>query len=247
MYKIVLIRHGESEWNKKGLFTGWTDVDLTPLGMKQAKDAGVLLKNKKYEFDLCFTSLLKRANKTLNIVLEEMNLLWLPVFKTWRLNERHYGDLQGYDKIQMAKKFGEEQVFIWRRSYDVRPPDIKKNNKFNQLKDPRYKFLEESVLAESLKDVVSRVLPFWEKEVLPAIKSGKKIIIAASGNSIRAIIKHLDKASEDEISKTNIPVATPLVYELDKNFKKIKSYYLGDPKKVKALIEDSKNQGKIKK
>ncbi len=247
MYKIVLVRHGESEWNKKGLFTGWTDVNLTPMGIKQAKEAGKILKSKKYSFDLCFTSLLKRANKTLNIVLEEMDLLWLPVFKTWRLNERHYGNLQGLNKIQMARKFGEEQVFIWRRSYDIRPPEIKKSNKYNQLKDPRYNFLEKPILSESLKDVVARVIPFWDKDIIPALKSGKKIIIAASGNSIRAIIKHIDIVSEEEISNINIPVAIPLVYELNKNFKKIKSYYLGDPKKIKSLINISKNQGSIKK
>lgn len=247
MYKIVLIRHGESEWNKKGLFTGWTDVDLTSLGIKQAKDAGKTLKSKKYTFDLCFTSYLKRAIKTLDIVLEEMDLMWVPVFKNWRLNERHYGNLQGLNKVQMAKKFGEEQVLLWRRSYDIRPPDIKKNNKYNQLKEEKYKILEEPVFAESLKDVVARTVPFWKKNIIPALKSGKKILISASGNSLRSIVKYLDNLTNEEIVKLNLPYATPLVYELDKNFKKIKSYYLGDPKKIKSLVESIKNQGKIKK
>lgn len=247
MYKIVLLRHGESEWNQKGLFTGWTDVDLTPLGVEQAKEAGKILKDKKYSFDLCFTSFLKRAIKTSSNILEEMGLLWIPVVKDWRLNERHYGNLQGLNKKEMSEKFGEEQVLIWRRSYDVRPPEIKKNNPYNQSKLPQYSFLKKPILSESLKDVVKRADIFWQKIIIPNLKSGKKILIAASGNSLRAIIKKLNNISDKDIAELNIPYSTPIVYELDKNFKVIKWYYLGDKKKIDALINEVKNQGKVKK
>lgn len=247
MYKIVFVRHGQSDWNKKDLFTGWTDVDLTPLGVSQAKEAGQVLKENKYFFDVCYTSFLKRAIKTANIVLEEMNLMWLPMVKDWRLNERHYGNLQGLNKKEMAKKFGEEQVLIWRRSYDVAPPAIKKDNPFNQLKDKQYSFLKKPVLCESLKDVVIRTTPFWDKVIIPELKKGKKILIAASGNSLRAIIKRLNNISDKEIVNYNIPYATPMVYELDKNFKVKKWYYLGDEKKISAMINEVKNQGKAKK
>lgn len=246
MYKIVLIRHGESEWNKKGLFTGWTDVDLTPLGVKQAKEAGQILKKNKFSFDLCYTSLLKRAIRTSDLILEEMDFMWIPVIKDWRLNERHYGNLQGLNKKEMAKKFGEEQVLLWRRSYDVRPPIIKKNNLYHQLNDIRYAFLRKPVLSESLKDVVGRTMPFWNKVIIPKIKLGQKILISASGNSLRAIVKKLNNISEEDIINFNIPYGVPMVYELDKNFQVIKWYYLGDPKKIKEITEEIKNQGKAK-
>lgn len=246
MYKIVLIRHGESEWNKKGLFTGWTDVGLTPLGVKQAKEAGQIFKEKKFFFDICYTSFLQRAIKTSNIILEEMNLMWIPIIKNWRLNERHYGNLQGLNKRKMAKKFGEEQVLLWRRSYNVRPPEIKKSNPFNQVKDVRYEFLSKPILGESLEDVVGRVMSFWNKIIVPEVKNGRRILISASGNSLRAIVKNLNNISNEDIVNFNIPYGVPMVYELDKNFKVIKWYYLGDPKKIKKITEEIKNQGKAK-
>lgn len=247
MYKIVLIRHGESEWNKKGLFTGWTDVDLTPLGVKQAKEAGQVLKKAGFFFDISYTSFLKRAIKTLNIILEEMDLMWIPVIKDWRLNERHYGDLQGLNKKDMAKKFGEEQVLLWRRSYDIPPPKIKKSNPFNQLNDIRYSFLKEPILSECLKDVNKRAVIFWKKFIIPDLKSGKKIIISASGNSIRSIKKYLDNLTDAEIIKIDIPYGVPMVYELDKNFKLLTWHYLGDPKRIKETVNEIKNQGKLNK
>lgn len=245
MYKIVLIRHGESEWNQKGLFTGWTDVNLSEKGLAEAREAGAFLRKKGFSFDYSYSSLLTRAIKTLNIVLEETNCLWAPVSRDWRMNERHYGNLQGLNKIEMAKKFGEEQVLIWRRSYDIRPPKIDSKNKFNQKGDPRYKGIKVPT-AESLKDVVERVVPFWEKEVKTNIKKGKKIIIAASGNSLRALVKYLDNLSEKEVLDLNIPTAIPLVYELDKNLKPVKHYYLASSKKLKEAINKVKNQGKKK-
>lgn len=247
MYKIVLVRHGQSDWNKKELFTGWTDVDLTPLGISQAKEAGKVLKENKYFFNVCYTSFLKRAIKTANIVLEEMNLMWIPMIKDWRLNERHYGNLQGLNKKEMAKKFGEEQVLLWRRSYDVSPPAILKSNPFNQLKDVQYSFLKNPVLGESLKDVVARTIPFWDKVIIPELKKEKKILITASGNSLRAIIKRLNNISDKDISDHNVPYATPMIFELDKNFAVKKWYYLGNEKKIAAIIKEVKNQGKAKK
>lgn len=246
MYKIVLIRHGESEWNKKNLFAGWSDVDLTSFGVEQAKEAGVILKKKKFSFDLCFTSLLKRAIKTSSFILEEMDLMWIPVTKDWRLNERHYGDFQGKNRKDIAKKFGEEQLLLWRRSYNVRPPEIKGRELVKQKNDPRYSFFKKQILSEALKDVVKRVVPFWKKDILPNIKTGRKILITASGNSIRALTKYLNNMSETEILKINIPYGVPMVYELDKNFKVIRWYYLGDPKKIRKLEEEIKNQGRTK-
>lgn len=245
MYKIVLLRHGESQWNEKGLFTGWTDVDLSDQGLKEAKDAGKELKKNGFVFDVAFSSLLKRAVKTLNIVLEEIDELWLPVVRDWRLNERHYGNLQGLNKQQMIKKFGEEQVLIWRRSYDVRPPKIDAANKYNQKGQLQYKGIPVPT-AESLEDVVARVEPFWLKEVVPVIKSGKRVIIAASGNSLRALVKYLDKVSEKDIVNLNIPTAIPLVYELDNKMKPIRHYFLASDKKLKAAINRVKKQGKGK-
>jgi 2,3-bisphosphoglycerate-dependent phosphoglycerate mutase len=245
MYQIVLIRHGESEWNQKGLFTGWTDVDLSEKGVEEAHEAGKYLQKKGFYFDFSYSSLLKRAIKTLNVVLEETNSLWAPITRDWRMNERHYGNLQGLNKIEMAKKFGEEQVLVWRRSYDIRPPKIDDKNKFNQKGDPRYKGIKVPA-TESLKDVVARVIPFWEEEVKPNLKKGKKIIIAASGNSLRALVKYLDNLSEEEVLNLNIPTAIPLVYEFDKNLKPINHYYLASPKKLKEAVEKVKNQGKKK-
>lgn len=246
MYKIVLVRHGESEWNKSNRFAGWSDVDLTIDGVKGAQAAGKILKEKKYCFDVCYTSFLKRAIKTANLILEEMDLMWIPMEKNWRLNERHYGDLQGANRKDIAKEFGEEQLMLWRRSYDVRPPEMKKNHPFNKIKGDRYNFLKTSILMESLKDVVARVIPFWKKDILAKLKNDKKILIVASGNSLRALTKYLNNMSEEEIIGINIPYATPMVYELDKKFKVIKWYYLGDQKKIQATINSIKNQGKLK-
>lgn len=246
MYKIILLRHGESTWNKKGLFTGWTDVNLTAQGVNEAKEAGKEFKKRGLKFDLAFTSLLIRASRTLNIALRELKPVKTKIIVDWRLNERHYGSLQGLNKKEMAEKFGEKQVLIWRRSYSVRPPKIEKNNKYNQIGDPKYKGIKVPE-AESLKDVVARVLPFWRTEVVPQIKSGKKIIIVASGNSLRAIIKYLDKVSEKEITGLNVPTGIPLVYELDEKLKPLKHYYLADAKKIKAAIAKVENQGKVDK
>lgn len=245
MYELVLLRHGESVWNEKGLFTGWTDVDLSEKGREEAKTAGKKLKKAGFCFDAAYSSYLKRALKTLNIVLEEMDQLWLPVAKDWRLNERHYGNLQGLNKQQTAKKFGEEQVKIWRRSYDVRPPKIDSLNKFNQKKDPRYHGIKVPE-AESLKDVVSRVAPLWEGEIRHMIKDGHRLLIAASGNSLRALVKYLENMSETEISEFNIPTGIPLVYELDKKLQPVNRYYLASQKELKMATEKVKNQGKKK-
>lgn len=246
MHKLVLIRHGQSEWNKTHRFTGWTDVDLTEQGRDEARKAGELLSEEGYTFDLAFTSVLKRAIRTLNIVLSEMDLMWLPVRKSWRLNERHYGDLQGLNKKEMAEKVGEEQVHIWRRSYDIPPPELAVDDDRNMQNDPRYVNFdgEEFPLSECLKDTVDRFLPFWEDEIAPKIKDGKKIIIAAHGNSLRALVQYLDKISEEDIVSLNIPTGIPLVYELDDDLKPIKHYYLGNAEEIKKLQEAVANQGK---
>ncbi|MEI7640765.1 MAG: 2,3-diphosphoglycerate-dependent phosphoglycerate mutase [bacterium] len=249
MYKIVLIRHGESTWNKENRFTGWTDVDLSEKGMEEAKKAGMYLKKEGFVFDMAYTSVLKRAIRTLYTVQEQMDNLWIPVIKTWRLNERHYGALQGLDKSETAAKHGEAQVKIWRRAYDIAPPKLDATDPRNPAKDPRYKDLKanELPLTECLKDTVARVMPYWKKEIVPMIKKGKKIIIAAHGNSLRALVKYLDNIADKDIVELNIPTAMPLVYELDKNLKPIKSYYLGDPEEVKKAMEAVANQGKAKK
>jgi 2,3-bisphosphoglycerate-dependent phosphoglycerate mutase len=249
MYKLVLIRHGESTWNKENRFTGWTDVDLSEKGLAEAKDGGQLLKKEGYVFDIAFTSVLKRAIRTLWIVLDQMDLMWIPVLRDWRLNERHYGSLQGLNKSETAAKYGEEQVKIWRRSYDVPPPPLEENDPRNPAKDPRYQAFRKSdlPLTECLKDTVARVLPFWHDVASPMIRNGKKVLIAAHGNSLRALVKYLDNISEQEILGMNIPTGIPLVYELDKNLKPIKHYYLGDPEKVKAAMDAVANQGKAKK
>jgi len=230
MYKLVLIRHGESTWNLENRFTGWTDVELTPTGISQAMSAGKLLKAEGYEFDVAYTSVLKRAIHTLNYALDEMDRTWLPVVKDWRLNERHYGGLQGLNKADMAKEYGDEQVLVWRRSYDTPPPALEANDPRGQRQDLRYAKLnpEQVPLTECLKDTVARVVPYWEEVLAPAIKSGQRILIAAHGNSIRALIKYLDNIGDADIVGVNIPNGIPLVYELDANLKPIRHYYLGD-------------------
>ncbi len=248
MHKLVVIRHGESVWNKENRFTGWKDIDLSEKGRTEAKAAGELLKAEGFEFDLAYTSVLKRAIRTLNIILDEMDTLWLPVIKNWRLNERHYGNLQGLNKSEMAEKFGEEQVHIWRRSYDIPPPPMETTDERNPRNDRRYANLRDSEipLTECLKDTVARFVPYWENEIAPKVKNGTKIIIAAHGNSLRALVKHLDNIADDEIVKLNIPTGIPLVYELDDDLKPLKSYYLGDQEAIKAAQEAVANQGKVK-
>lgn len=248
MYKLVLIRHGESEWNKANLFTGWTDVDLSEKGIKEAKDGGKLLKEEGYTFDIAFTSVLKRAIRTLNLALDELDLMWIPVVKSWRLNERHYGALQGLNKAETAEKYGDEQVLIWRRSYDVPPPALKEDDERYPGSDPKYAALDKRTLPfnECLKDTVERFLPYWHDQIAPAIKEGKKVLVAAHGNSLRALVKFLDNISDEEIVKLNIPTGIPLVYELDENLNAIKSYYLGDPEAAKKAAEAVANQAKKK-
>ena len=249
MYKLVLIRHGESIWNKENRFTGWYDVDLSEKGLGEAKDGGQLLKKEGYVFDIAFTSVLKRAIRTLWIVIDQMDLMWIPVIRDWRLNERHYGSLQGLNKSETAAKYGEDQVKIWRRSYDVPPPPLEESDPRNPAKDPRYQAFRKSdlPLTECLKDTVARVLPFWHDVASPMIRAGKKVLIVAHGNSLRALVKYLDNISEQEILGMNIPTGIPLVYELDKDLRPIKHYYLGDPEKVKAAMEAVASQGKAKK
>jgi 2,3-bisphosphoglycerate-dependent phosphoglycerate mutase len=247
MYKLVLLRHGESIWNKENRFTGWTDVGLTEKGIQEAIEAGKILKQQGYTFDIAFTSVLQKATKTLEIVLKEMSLENIPVEKSWRLNERFYGALQGLNKSETAEKYGEEQVLLWRRSYSEKPPPITEEDDRYPGKDPLYKDLEkeEIPLAESLEDVEKREIPYWEKEIVPAIKSNKKILICAHGNSLRALVKYLDNVSPDEISDLNIPTGIPLVYELDDNLKPIEHYYIGDQEKVKQATQVVINQGKV--
>ncbi|MCM8775454.1 MAG: 2,3-diphosphoglycerate-dependent phosphoglycerate mutase [Candidatus Omnitrophica bacterium] len=249
MYKVVLVRHGESVWNKENLFTGWTDVDLSDKGIEEAKEAARVLKAEGYTFDIAFTSVLKRAIRTLWIILEGMDLMWIPVYRNWRLNERHYGALQGLNKSEMAAKFGEDQVKIWRRSYDVPPPPLEENDPRNPGNDRRYAELtkDQIPLTECLKDTVARVIPFWHEQLSPVIKAGKRVIIAAHGNSMRALVKYLDGVSDQDIVSLNIPTGIPLVYELDRNLKPLRHDYLGDPEKVKQAMEAVASQGKAKK
>ncbi|MBX5494932.1 MAG: 2,3-diphosphoglycerate-dependent phosphoglycerate mutase [Bryobacteraceae bacterium] len=246
MHKLVLVRHGESTWNKENRFTGWTDVDLSEKGVEEAKEGGRYLREQGFVFDVAYTSVLKRAIKTLNIILEELDLLWIPVYKSWRLNERHYGALQGLNKAETAAKFGEDQVKIWRRSYDVPPPKLEKSDPRYPGKDPRYRKLSEAELplTECLKDTVERFLPYWHETIAPAIKAGERVLIAAHGNSLRALVKYLDNISDADIINLNIPTGMPLVYELDENLKPLKSYYLGDPEKVKAAMDAVAAQGR---
>jgi 2,3-bisphosphoglycerate-dependent phosphoglycerate mutase len=244
MYKLVLIRHGESTWNLENRFTGWTDVELTPTGVEQAKEAGRILKAEGY--DVAYTSVLKRAIWTLWHVLDQMDRTWLPVVHSWRLNERHYGALQGLNKADMAKQYGEEQVLIWRRSYDVPPPALDPNDPRGQRQDIRYAKLqpEQIPLTECLKDTVARVLPFWNDSIAPAIKAGKRVVIAAHGNSIRALVKYLDNISDSDIVGLNIPNGIPLVYELDAELKPIRHYYLGDAEAAARAAAAVASQGK---
>jgi len=248
MYKIVLLRHGESTWNQENRFTGWTDVGLTEKGMAEAIAAGQLLKKEGYEFDLAYTSVLRRAIKTLWTVLEQMDRMWVPVQHSWRLNERHYGALQGLNKAETAAKFGDEQVLVWRRAYDTPPPPLDETDPRYEITDPRYASLKpgECPRTECLKDTVARVLPFWNDTIAPSIKAGKRVVIAAHGNSIRALIKYLDKVSDADIVGLNIPTAQPLVYELDADLKPLRNYYLGDPEAIKAAMQAVANQGKAK-
>lgn len=248
MYKIVFMRHGESTWNLENRFTGWTDVDLTEKGVKEAKSAGEVLKREGYSFDLCYTSVLKRAIRTLWLTLDEMDLMYLPVKNDWRLNERHYGALQGLDKGETAAKFGDKQVLVWRRSYDIPPPSLEEGDDRASFNDPRYAGLpkEQIPLTECLKDTVARVLPAWNEEIAPQIKAGKKILISAHGNSLRALIKMLDNISDEEIVGLNIPNGQPLVYELDADLKPIRHYYLGDADAIAAAQAAVANQGKAK-
>ncbi len=248
MYKLVLIRHGESVWNKENLFTGWTDVDLSEKGIQEAKDAGQLLKQSGYVFDLAFCSVLKRAIRTLWLVEEELDQMWIPVEFHWRLNERHYGALQGLNKSETAAKYGEAQVKVWRRAYATPPPALTPDDPRFPGKDPRYAGLtkDELPLTESLKDTVARVVPYWNGTIAPAIQSGRRIVIAAHGNSLRAMVKHLDQISDEAIVELNIPTGIPLVYELDKDLKPIKSEYLGDPEAVRKAAEAVAKQGSKK-
>ena len=246
--KLVLVRHGESNWNKENRFTGWTDVDLSEKGREEAKEGGRLLKEGGYVFDVAYTSVLKRAIRTLWIALDELDLMWIPVHRSWRLNERHYGALQGLNKAETAAKFGEDQVKIWRRSYDTPPPALTPDDARYPGRDPRYQgpFESELPLTECLKDTVARFLPYWHETIAPAIRGGKQVLIAAHGNSLRALVKYLDNVSDQEIVELNIPTGIPLVYELDEDLKPEKHYYLGDPAKVQAAMDAVAAQGKKK-
>ena len=249
MKKVVLIRHGESVWNKENLFTGWTDVDLSEKGTREAIEAGRLLRSEGYVFDVAFTSVLKRAIKTLWLALEEMDLIWIPVYNSWRLNERHYGALQGLNKVAMVERFGAEQVHLWRRSYDVPPPPLSLDDERSPSKDPRYAALsrKEIPASECLKDTVARVLPYWLDTIVPAIRSGQRVIVSAHGNSMRALVKYLDNIPEEEIVALNIPTGIPLVYEFDDDLKPVRNYYLGDPDAVKKAVQAVVNQTSVKK
>ena len=248
MYKLVLIRHGESTWNLENRFTGWTDVELTATGVEQARQAGRLLKEAGYEFDVAYTSVLKRAIHTLNHCLDTMDRDWLPVVKDWRLNERHYGGLQGLNKADMAKQYGDAQVLVWRRSYDTPPPALEASDPRSERGDRRYAGLspEQIPLTECLKDTVARVLPFWNDTIAPAIRSGQRVVVAAHGNSIRALVKYLDNISDEAIVQLNIPTGVPLVYEFDESLKPLRHYYLGDPEAVAKAMEAVAKQGKAK-
>ncbi len=248
MYKIVLLRHGESVWNKENRFTGWTDVALSERGIEESHNSGKILRDLGYNFDVAYTSLLKRAILTLWIVLEEMDLMWIPVVRSWKLNERHYGALQGLYKSKTAQEKGEKQVFIWRRSFDIPPPPLEKSDERYPGIDPKYKDLnpEDIPATECLKDTIDRVMPYWNSEIIPAIKAGKKLLIAAHGNSLRAIVKHLDSISDEKIPHLNIPTGFPLVYELDEELKPIKHYYLGDTEAIEKAQKVVADQGKAK-
>jgi len=248
MKKIVLLRHGESAWNQENRFTGWTDVELTEKGRAEAKQAGLLLKDAGFAFDIAYTSVLRRAIRTLWSVLDELDRMWIPVEHSWRLNERHYGALQGLNKAETAAKFGDAQVLTWRRSYDVPPPALEDGDPRLTLDDPRYAGLarKDFPRTECLKDTVARFLPYWHDTIAPTVKSGKSVIITAHGNSLRALVKYLDNISDDDIIALNIPTGVPLVYELDDNLKPLKHYYLGNDEAIKAAMQNVANQGKSK-
>jgi len=245
MHKLVLLRHGESDWNRENRFTGWTDVDLSGKGIEEARAAGRLLASSGFRFDLAFTSVLKRAVRTLWIALEELDQMWLPVEKSWRLNERHYGALQGLNKAEMAARFGEQQVLVWRRSYDTQPPALDADDPRSEAGDPRYGAIQVP-RTECLKDTVARVIPYWSSAIAPAVRAGRRVLIAAHGNSMRALVKHLDGISDEAIVKENIPTGIPLVYELDDALKPAARYYLGDPDEVARRIAAVSAQGKAK-
>jgi 2,3-bisphosphoglycerate-dependent phosphoglycerate mutase len=248
MIKVVLLRHGESVWNKENKFTGWTDVDLSEKGVGEAHRAATVLTESGYTFDVAYTSLLTRAIRTLCIVLDDMHIMWLPVVKSWRLNERHYGALQGLNKAEMAEKFGDEQVLIWRRSYDVRPPALALDDPRNSESDPRYKGMDGEVpLTECLKDTVARFVPYWKDVICPDLRAGRNVLIVAHGNSIRALIKYLDDVPDQDIVHVNIPTGVPLVYELDDDLRPIRHYYLGDQAEVEKAMSSVASQGKAKK
>jgi len=245
MHKIVFIRHGQSEWNKSNRFTGWTDVDLTEQGRAEAKLGAELLKKENFTFDVAHTSVLKRAIRTLWIVLDEMDLMWIPVHRSWRMNERHYGALQGLNKAETAKEHGEEQVHIWRRSYSTPPPPLEDDDKRHPKFDPRYKDVPPDSLpaCEALKNTVERVLPYWNDVIVPDVKAGKSVVVSAHGNSLRALVQYLDDMSEEEIMELNIPTGVPLVYELDEKMKPIRSRYLGDQAEIEAAMQSVAKQG----
>ena len=244
--KLVLLRHGESEWNKLNLFTGWTDVDLSDKGREEAKQAGITLKNEGYDFDICYTSYLKRAIHTLNAALDEMDRAWLPVVKSWKLNERHYGALQGLNKAETAAKYGEDQGKIWRRSCDVKPPALEPDDERNAAKQPMYRDVDPALLPahESLETTIERVIPYYEEVIKKDMAAGKRVVIAAHGNSLRALVKYFNNLSNDEIIGVNIPTGVPLVYEFDENFNTIKHYYLGNQDEINAKMQAVANQGK---
>jgi 2,3-bisphosphoglycerate-dependent phosphoglycerate mutase len=245
MRKLVLLRHGESDWNRENRFTGWTDVDLSQQGIAEARAAGRLLKAEGYDFDLAYTSVLKRAIRTLWIVLDELDRMWLPEEKSWRLNERHYGALQGLNKAEMAAKYGEAQVLAWRRSYDTPPPPLTPEDPRYEGRDARYAGVKVP-LTESLKDTVARAVPYWQSSIAPAVRAGKRVLIAAHGNSMRALVKHLDGISDEAIVKLNIPTGIPLVYELDESLRPVRHYYLGDPEEIARRTASVAAQGRVK-
>lgn len=249
MKKVVLIRHGESVWNMENRFTGWTDVDLSVKGVQEAHEAGKLLKEKGFQFDMAYTSYLKRAIKTLNVVLEEMDQLWIPVEKSWRLNEKHYGNLQGLNKAETAEKYGDAQVKIWRRSYDVAPNPLDASDSRDPQQEAKYAGVDKKLLphTEALKDTVARIVPYWTETIVPALKHQDEILIAAHGNSLRGIIKHIKGISDEDIVSLNLPTAVPYLFEFDDNMNLLKDEFLGDPEKIKALMEAVANQGKAKK
>lgn len=247
MKKLVLVRHGESEWNKENRFTGWTDVDLSERGLNEAREAGKVLKENGFQFTMCYTSYLKRAIKTLNLILEEMDMLWLPVKKSWRLNEKHYGNLQGLNKAETAAKYGDAQVLVWRRSYDVPPAPLAADDPRNPRLDTRYKAIgDDAPLTESLKETVDRMVPYWTDEIRESLKTNDQVLVAAHGNSLRAVIKYVKGISDEDIVSLNLPTGIPLVFEFDNDLNFVKDYFLGDPEVIKKLMEEVANQGKSK-